>query len=73
MSTKMTDTDWTYALEVFWSCLARLWSKATDNRLFLEAMHFFIAESVCWRALPARRSLEPSMDAVQPAEQGRSV
>ncbi|MCW5710654.1 hypothetical protein [Shinella sp.] len=41
MSTKMTDTDWANALEVFRACLPRRGRKATDDRLFLEAMHFF--------------------------------
>ncbi|MQW44013.1 transposase [Sinorhizobium meliloti] len=39
--TKMTDTDWANALEV---CLPRRGRKAADDRLFLEAMHFFAVE-----------------------------
>lgn len=54
MSTKMTDTDWANALEVFRACLPRRGRKATDDRLFLEAMHFFTVENVRWRALPER-------------------
>jgi hypothetical protein len=34
MSTKMTDTDWANALEVFRACLPRRGRKATDDRLF---------------------------------------
>ena len=54
MSTKMTDTDWANALEVFRACLPRRGRKATNDRLFLEAMHFFTVENVRWRALPER-------------------
>ena len=48
MSTKMTDTDWVNALEVFRACLPRRGRKAADDRLFLEAMHFFAVENVRW-------------------------
>ena len=54
MSTKMTDTDWANALEVLRACLPRRGRKATNDRLFLEAMHFFTVENVRWRALPER-------------------
>ena len=54
MSTKMTDTDWASALEVFRACLPRRGRKAGDDRLFSEAMHFFAVENVRWRALPER-------------------
>ena len=35
-------------------CLPRRGRKAADDRLFLEAMHFFTVENVRWRALPER-------------------
>ncbi|MBA8853486.1 transposase [Ochrobactrum intermedium] len=54
MSTKTTDTDWANVLEVFRACLPRRGRKATDDRLFLEAMHFFTVENLRWRALPER-------------------
>lgn len=54
MSTKMTETDWANALEVFRACLPRRARKAADDRSFLEAMHFFTVENVRWRALPER-------------------
>ncbi|HAB5395072.1 TPA_asm: IS5 family transposase [Salmonella enterica subsp. enterica serovar Mbandaka] len=54
MSTKMTDADWANTLEVFRACLPRRGRKAADDRLFLEAMHFFTVENVRWRALPER-------------------
>jgi transposase len=34
--------------------LPRRGRKAADDRLFLEAMHFFTVENVRWRALPER-------------------
>ncbi len=54
MSTKMTDADWELALEVFRACLPRRGAKAHDDRLFLEALHFFTVHNISWRALPER-------------------
>jgi transposase len=54
MSTRMNEEDWGYTLEVFRACLPRRGRKATDDRLFLEALHFFTVENVRWRALPER-------------------
>ena len=54
MSTRMTEQDWTYTLAVFRACLPRRGRKAADDRLFLEALHFFSVENVRWRALPER-------------------
>lgn len=54
MSTRMTEADWAHTLEVFRACLPRRGRKAADDRLFLEAMHFFRVENVRWRALPER-------------------
>jgi transposase len=54
MSTRMSDEDWVITLEVFRACLPRRGRKAADDRLFLEAMHFFAVENVRWRALPER-------------------
>lgn len=54
MSTKMDEESWGHTLAVFRACLPRRGRKATDDRLFLEAMHFFTVENVCWRALPER-------------------
>ena len=39
---------------VFRACLPRRGRKAEDDRLFLEALHFFTVENVRWRALPER-------------------
>ena len=54
MSTRMNEEDWGHTLEVFRACLPRRGRKATDDRLFLEALHFFTVENVRWRALPER-------------------
>ena len=54
MSTKMTEEDWSHTLMVFRACLPRRGRKGVDDRLFLEALHFFTVENVRWRALPER-------------------
>lgn len=54
MSTRMNEADWENTLEVFLACLPRRGRKAANDRLFLEAMHFFTVENVRWRALPER-------------------
>lgn len=54
MSTRMTEENWAHTLEVFRACLPRRGRKAADDRLFLEALHFFTVENVRWRALPER-------------------
>jgi len=54
MSTKMTDGDWDAALEVFRTCLPRVGAKGRDDRLFLEALHYFSVHNITWRALPER-------------------
>ena len=52
MSTRMSDEDWAATLTVFRACLPRRGRKALNDRLFLEALHFFTVENVRWRALP---------------------
>src|ERR1019366_5144471 len=54
MSTRMVERDWQIALEVFRACLARRGDKGRDDRLFLEALHYFAVHNVTWRALPER-------------------
>ena len=54
MSTKMSETDWDVALEVFRAALPRRGAKARDDRLFLEALHYFSVHNISWRALPER-------------------
>ena len=52
MSTHMSEDDWAVALEVFEACLPRRGAKGRDNRLFLEAIHYFCVHNISWRALP---------------------
>lgn len=54
MSTKMSEEDWAHTLSVFHACLPRRGRKGENDRLFLEALHFFTVENVRWRALPER-------------------
>lgn len=54
MCTKMADTDWANALEVFGASLPRRGAKGRDDRLFLEALHYFSVHNITWRALPER-------------------
>ena len=54
MSTRMNEGDWGHTLTVFRACLPRRGRKGANDRLFLEAMHFFTVENVRWRALPER-------------------
>jgi transposase len=54
MSTRMSDEDWVHTLAVFRACRPRRGRKGVDDRLFLEALHFFTVQNVRWRALPER-------------------
>lgn len=54
MSTKMNETDWEITLEVFRACLPARGAKGRDDRLFLEALHYFTVHNLSWRALPER-------------------
>lgn len=54
MSTRMIETDWQVALDVFRASLPRRGEKGRDDRLFLEALHYFSVHNVTWRALPER-------------------
>ena len=54
MSTRMRERDWEIALEVFRACLPARGAKGRDDRLFLEALHYFTVHNISWRALPER-------------------
>ena len=54
MSTMMAETDWAVALEVFRASLPRRGDKGRNDRLFLEALHYFASHNITWRALPER-------------------
>ncbi len=53
MLTRMTERDWAVILEVFRGCLSRCGDKGWNDRLFLEAMHYFAVHNITWRALPS--------------------
>ena len=46
MSTKMTEADWAVVLEVFRASLPRRGAKGRDDRLFLEALHYFSVHNI---------------------------
>ncbi|MCF1465215.1 transposase, partial [Agrobacterium vitis] len=46
MLTKMTEADWAVALEVFRASLPRRGDKGRDDRLFLEALHYFSVNNI---------------------------
>ena len=54
MSTTMSEADWDHTVAIFRACLPKRGRKAANDRLFLEALHFFTVENVRWRALPER-------------------
>ncbi len=54
MSTTMSDGDWEVVLSVFRGCLPRRGDKGRNDRLFLEALHYFSVHNINWRALPKR-------------------
>ena len=53
MLTGMNEADWAITLEVFGGCCSRRGDKGRNDRLFLEALHYFAVHNVTWRALPA--------------------
>jgi transposase len=54
MSTKMSEDDFMNAVAVFRASLPRSGAKGRDDRLFLEALHYFAVHNITWRALPER-------------------
>ena len=53
MLTRMEQGDWQIALDVFRASLPRRGEKGRNDRLFLEALHYFAVHNITWRALPA--------------------
>ena len=53
MLTRMTDEDWEMVVQVFRACRSRRGDKGRNDRLFLEALHYFCVHNINWRALPA--------------------
>lgn len=54
MCTKMTENDYELELGVFRTCLPAVGANAKNDRLFLEALHYFTLHNISWRALPER-------------------
>ena len=54
MLTRMTEEDWATVLEVFRACRSRRGAKGRNDRIFLEALHYFAVHNITWRALPAQ-------------------
>ena len=53
MLTRMTEEDWTFALEVFDAAQSSRGEPGRDDRKFLEAILYFTVHNISWRALPA--------------------
>ena len=74
MCTKMTERDFELARKVFRACLPRVGAKANNDRLFLEALHYFTLHNISWRALKdAVRPLEQRLETLRPSGRGRCV
>src|ERR1035438_1029277 len=54
MLTTMTEEDWTIVLKVFEASRPRRGDKGRDDRIFLEALHYFVVHNITWRALPEK-------------------
>ena len=52
MLTRMTDEDWERVVQVFRAVRSRRGGKGRNDRLFLEALHYFCVHNITWRALP---------------------
>src|SRR5215218_8203265 len=50
MLTRMTEEDWATVLEVFRACRSRRGAKGRNDRIFLEALHYFAVHNITWRA-----------------------
>src|SRR3954463_4091492 len=53
MLTRMTKEDWAVLWDVSRSGRSRRGDKGRNDRLFLEALHYFAVHNITWRALPA--------------------
>jgi len=46
MLTRMTEEDWATVLEVFRACRSRRGAKGRNDRIFLEAVHYFCVHNI---------------------------
>jgi transposase len=53
MLTRMTDQQWDLVVDTFRQVRSKRGARGRDDRLFLEAMHYFAVHNITWRALPA--------------------
>src|ERR1041384_7665567 len=53
MLTRMTEEDGAPVLGVFRAVRSRRGAKGRNDRIFLEAVHYFCVHNITWRALPA--------------------
>lgn len=53
MLTAMSETDWNLMVSAFRAARSQRGAKGRDDRLFLEAVHFFTVHNFTWRALPS--------------------
>src|SRR3954469_5145251 len=52
MLTRMTEEDWATVLGLSRACRSRRGAKGRNDRLFLEALHYFAVHNITWRDLP---------------------
>ena len=53
MLTKMTEEKWDLVVGIFRQVGSKRGAPGRNDRLFLEAMHYFALHNITWRALPA--------------------
>jgi transposase len=53
MLTGMTEEDWAITLETFDAAQSSRGEPGHNDRMFLEALHYFTVHNISWRALPA--------------------
>jgi hypothetical protein len=46
MLTRMTEEDWATVLEVFRACRSRRGAKGRNDRIFLDALHYFAVHNI---------------------------
>ena len=52
MLTQMGEDEWATVLKLFRACRSRRGDKGRNDRIFLEALHYFTVHNITWRALP---------------------
>ncbi len=73
MLTGMSEHDCDVVLQVFRAALSRHDAEGRDDRKLLEALHYFTAHNISWRAASGVRQLEHRVEAVLTAQPGRSI